>query len=147
MILVSPVLNCEKQIRGIVYGIGRHQPGIGELGNDVPSNACSTRLLPVEGLLNRVIVTKVDGGNSFSAALDLNGNLYTWGYNYYGQLGDGTTTSREQLMPRVQDTLGGTTIIPIWVTRRQLHHEHNQLPKQLMKTMFELHIPSRMEEH
>ncbi|MCX8687974.1 InlB B-repeat-containing protein [Bifidobacterium sp. B4142] len=32
------------------------------------------------------------GGHS--AAIGSNGNLYTWGYNAYGQLGDGTTTDQ-----------------------------------------------------
>ncbi|MCX8673659.1 RCC1 domain-containing protein, partial [Bifidobacterium sp. B4079] len=37
---------------------------------------------------------QVSLGSSHSAAIGSDGNLYTWGYNNYGQLGDGTTTNR-----------------------------------------------------
>jgi hypothetical protein len=36
----------------------------------------------------------IAAGGSHSLALTANGSLWGWGYNYYGQLGDGTTTSR-----------------------------------------------------
>ncbi|QVK16776.1 DUF5011 domain-containing protein [Mycoplasmatota bacterium] len=38
-------------------------------------------------------ITKVSLGNN-SSAITSEGRIYTWGYNGYGQLGDGTTTSR-----------------------------------------------------
>ena len=37
---------------------------------------------------------QVSAGNDFSLALGSDGNAYAWGRNYYGQLGDGTTTDR-----------------------------------------------------
>ncbi|MBM7835578.1 immunoglobulin-like domain-containing protein [Clostridium sardiniense] len=39
-------------------------------------------------------IVSVSVGDDSSAAVDSDGNLYTWGGNYYGQLGDGTTTRR-----------------------------------------------------
>lgn len=36
----------------------------------------------------------IDSGNSHSLAIDTNGYLWAFGYNAYGQLGDGTTTDR-----------------------------------------------------
>ena len=37
---------------------------------------------------------QVSGGYQHSLALGSDGNAYAWGYNQYGQLGDGTTTER-----------------------------------------------------
>ena len=37
---------------------------------------------------------QVSAGSNHSLALGSDGNAYAWGYNYYGQLGDGTTTER-----------------------------------------------------
>jgi alpha-tubulin suppressor-like RCC1 family protein len=37
---------------------------------------------------------QVEIGSNHSAAIDSEGNIFTWGYNYYGQLGDGTSTNR-----------------------------------------------------
>ncbi len=42
----------------------------------------------VSGLTNMITVS---GGSYFSEALRNDGTVWTWGNNYYGQLGDGTT--------------------------------------------------------
>src|SRR6188768_2635135 len=34
--------------------------------------------------------SSIDGGDTYSVALKPDGSLWAWGYNYYGQLGDGT---------------------------------------------------------
>ncbi|HBC2031549.1 TPA: FIVAR domain-containing protein, partial [Clostridium perfringens] len=39
-------------------------------------------------------ITSFSNGNNSSSAIDNNGNLYTWGNNLTGQLGDGSTTDR-----------------------------------------------------
>ncbi|MEO5368135.1 MAG: Ig-like domain-containing protein, partial [Magnetococcus sp. WYHC-3] len=39
-------------------------------------------------------VTKIAGGNLHTVALKSDGTVRAWGYNGYGQLGDGTTTTR-----------------------------------------------------
>ena len=37
---------------------------------------------------------KIYARQSSSLALDINGNMWSWGANSYGQLGDGTTIER-----------------------------------------------------
>jgi len=53
----------------------------------------------------------VDGGNSHSLALASEGTVWAWGYNLYGQLGDGTTT--ESHVPVQVKGLEGKTIAAI----------------------------------
>jgi YD repeat-containing protein len=45
----------------------------------------------VAGLSN---VAAVSGGDRFTAALKGDGTVWTWGWNGFGQLGDGTNTDR-----------------------------------------------------
>ena len=69
--------------------------GHGELGDGTTAN----KAIPVqvkgangEGYLSDIVA--ISAGNNHSLALKSDGSLWTWGYNYYGQLGDGTTTQR-----------------------------------------------------
>ena len=39
-------------------------------------------------------VVSISAGAAFSVALKSDGTVWAWGFNGYGQLGDGTTTSR-----------------------------------------------------
>ena len=65
----------------------------GELG----SGTSSYSLTPVEvtgpggsGVLDNI--TAISAGQEHSLALDATGHIWTWGFNYYGELGNGTTT-------------------------------------------------------
>jgi alpha-tubulin suppressor-like RCC1 family protein len=53
------------------------------------------RNVPVEvytlGVLDGKNIVKISAGESHSLALDSDGNVYAWGYNDYGQLGDKST--------------------------------------------------------
>ena len=73
---------------GTVWAWGLNTSG--ELGDGTSG---TNRLNPVQtvGLSN---VTAILGGNSRGMALDTNGNVWTWGWNGSGQLGDGTTITR-----------------------------------------------------
>lgn len=72
------------------------------------SVTCTTITTPtlVSGISG---ITKIAAGARFVAALDDNGNVWTWGANTYGQLGDGTTTGRTNpvIVPGI---LNATTI-------------------------------------
>ena len=50
-------------------------------------------------------IVSVAAGDSYSVALDKNGNVYTWGYNGYGNLGLGNTDYRT--LPVKVDNLQG----------------------------------------
>jgi len=39
-------------------------------------------------------IIKISTGNYHTVAISSNGRVFTWGYNYYGQLGDGTTINK-----------------------------------------------------
>ncbi|WP_309478866.1 RCC1 domain-containing protein [Brevibacillus agri] len=41
-------------------------------------------------------IVSVAAGSGSGYALDVDGKVYAWGYNGYGQLGDGTSTNRLQ---------------------------------------------------
>ena len=64
--------------------------GNGELGNGGTSNSLTA--VPVTGLSSGVVSVAVAEGHA-CALLDT-GGVKCWGYNGYGQLGDGTTTTR-----------------------------------------------------
>lgn len=82
---------------GIIYSVGYN--GYGQLGNGTTTST-STYMVQVSG---GAIFPTGSGRNIFSTgayntafvfAFRANGNLVAWGYNGYGQLGDGTTTNR-----------------------------------------------------
>ena len=58
----------------------------GQLGN----NITSPRLIPVTTLAGGANWKQVAGGYKHTAAIKTDGTLWTWGRNYYGQLGDNT---------------------------------------------------------
>ena len=64
---------------------------VGQLGNSMKDNKIHN--VPVE-IANDKKFIKVAAGKNYSMAIDEDGNLWTWGYNRCGQLGDGTTTDR-----------------------------------------------------
>ncbi len=73
---------------GRLYACGHNV--CGQLGNGTLTNSS----LPVRcgGLENIVRVCSSMGYYTSTYAIDDEGNLYTWGYNGYGQLGHGNTT-------------------------------------------------------
>ncbi len=64
--------------------------GNGQLGDGTLTDR--TRPVSVLGLGTNVV--SVTGGENHSCAITSVGALLCWGYNYYGQLGDGTKTDR-----------------------------------------------------
>ena len=75
---------------GKVYAWGSN--GSGQLGDGTTTNRRSP--IQVGGVLEGKEIVSVSTGNEHSLALDSNGNVYAWGWNADGRLGDGTTTDR-----------------------------------------------------
>jgi len=63
----------------------------GELGTTTSSNPSLTPV-DVNGLSSGV--SAISSGYEHTCALTTDGWVKCWGFNYYGQLGDGTTTNR-----------------------------------------------------
>ena len=85
------VLALKKDGTVWAWGYNRY----GELGNG--NNTISYIPVQVKGKageehLNDII--EISAGTHLSMALDKYGKVYTWGYNGYGQLGNGTTSTR-----------------------------------------------------
>lgn len=78
----------------------------GQLGNGTNTNS----LRPVSvydagtGLVNGVKM--ISSGNQHTCVVDANNDVSCWGYNAYGQIGDGTTTHRSLAQP-AQFAVGG----------------------------------------
>ena len=62
----------------------------GQLGD----NTTTDRSTPVTTLSGGANWKQVSCGTDYTAAIKTDGTLWTWGYNYYGQLGDNTSTNR-----------------------------------------------------
>ncbi len=90
---------------GGVYAWGYNLNG--QIGNGRIGNANAYTPVAVTGLSSGV--TAIAAGASHSMAIQ-NGELYTWGYNGYGQLGDGTGIDRAVPVPVVGFTSGVTAI-------------------------------------
>ena len=74
-----------------MYGWGYN--GNGQLGNDLKTTPVS----PVLAVFpSGVTATSIAAGGYHSLAIGSDGNLYGWGYNAYGQLGDGETTEHNK---------------------------------------------------
>jgi len=67
----------------------------GQLGDGTGINkSVPTEITNQFGLLPSETITQVSLGNSFSAAITSSGRIFTWGYNWAGQLGDSTTDNK-----------------------------------------------------
>ncbi|MFJ4160891.1 Ig-like domain-containing protein [Microbacterium testaceum] len=97
---------------GSVLGCG-YNDGDGELGNGQTSPTNNPSFVPLTGLSSNVDQVATVHGSGYVLMSD--GSVRSWGYNNYGQLGDGTTTSR--LSPTTLTTIpGGRTIADLGVS-------------------------------
>ena len=81
---------------GVVYDWGYN--GGGQLGNNSTTDSDTpVAVLGTNGFTN-TNVTAIAGGTYHSLAVQ-NGTVYSWGYNYFGQLGNNSTTQSNVPVP------------------------------------------------
>jgi alpha-tubulin suppressor-like RCC1 family protein len=88
---------------GTVWGWGYN--AYGQLGD----GSTTSRLVPVQAVLLPGVMTQVAAGQTHTLALKNDGTVWAWGYNGYGQLGDGTQTNRTTAV----QVVGLTNVIAI----------------------------------
>ncbi len=74
----------------MLVGWGENKYGSVGVGDTVSRNTPSLLLKGVIGSRN---ISTIKCGQ-YSNVVVADGNLFTWGYNFYGQLGDQTTSKR-----------------------------------------------------
>jgi alpha-tubulin suppressor-like RCC1 family protein len=103
--VTSPVDEYTYLAKGAVLGWGYN--GYGELGDSQFSNAVT----PVAALLPAgTVVTAVARGDGTTYALTSAGTVYAWGYDYYGDLGNGTTSTTDTVTPVKVSIPAGTVV-------------------------------------
>ena len=81
---------------GFVYAWGKGQFGrLGQGSGDVADKNTPVKVKGVGGIGYLSNITKIAAGGYHNIVLASDGKMYTWGYNGYGNLGDGTQTQRE----------------------------------------------------
>lgn len=88
--------------------------GDGQLGDGTTTDRPRPVLVDRSGVLDGSPVVKVAAGDYFTVALCADGTLAAWGWNNFGQLGDGTTTNRSNptLVER-SGVLAGRTVVAL----------------------------------
>ncbi len=85
--------------------------GQGELGDGSTTNSDTPVAVSAGAVPGGTTITQIAGGGDHGLALSSTGQLYTWGLNDYGQLGDGSTTNSS--VPVAVSIPGGATITQI----------------------------------
>lgn len=75
---------------GQTWAWGRDQGNYGALGTGVVGNSNTPALVQGGIKFKKISISPLAGLGSFAAGLAEDGNIYTWGYNGGGQLGDNT---------------------------------------------------------
>jgi alpha-tubulin suppressor-like RCC1 family protein len=98
---------------GVVYSWGYNASG--QLGDATKKQRNVPVAVKTSGVLSGKTIIDISAGYYHSLALDSNGVVYSWGDNFYGQLGNGNYPT-DSLIPVAVDTSGvlsGKTIVDI----------------------------------
>jgi alpha-tubulin suppressor-like RCC1 family protein len=90
----------------------------GQLGNNSTTSTSTPVAVNMNGLLAGKTVTAVSNGSYHSTALTSDGMVFSWGGNYYGQLGNNSTTSSSvPVAVNTSGVLAGKRIVAITAGR------------------------------
>ena len=76
---------------GQIYAWGSND--YGQLGNGDTTSSNTPVKVDTSGVLAGKTISQISAGSNYSLALDSEGQIYAWGDNYNGLLGNGDTTS------------------------------------------------------
>ncbi len=99
---------------GKVYAWGGN--GFGQLGDGTTTQRTTPVQVVSTGVLAGKTVVAIAAGASHSLALTTEGKVYAWGYDAYGQLGDGLGSNADRSSPIAVDmsgALAGKTVVGI----------------------------------
>lgn len=86
----------------------------GQLGDNTISNSNLPVAAMNSGILSGKTILAISTGSSHSLALCSDGTIAAWGYNFHGQLGDGSTTdSRVPVAVVKSGVLAGKTVVAV----------------------------------
>ena len=89
---------------GTVYAWGDNTRG--ELGNNSTTSSSVPVAVDMTGVLAGKTIIAIAAGDFVSMALDSTGKVYTWGYNGFGMLGNGSAAFSQSLVPVPVTTTG-----------------------------------------
>jgi alpha-tubulin suppressor-like RCC1 family protein len=88
---------CGLSSTGQAYCGGENE--YGELGIDLFATGPNSKLATPTAVTGAITFSSISAGYSHTCGLTSAGAAYCWGYNFYGQLGDGTNTDRTTPVP------------------------------------------------
>jgi alpha-tubulin suppressor-like RCC1 family protein len=101
-ITAGVVHTCALDTAGLAYCWGWN--AYGQLGDGNTTNSSVPAAVNTSGVLAGQPLSQITSGAYVTCALDAAGAAYCWGYNIYGELGDGTNTNTD--VPVAVDTSG-----------------------------------------
>ena len=87
-IIITPSNYVNNYTDNVVWGWGYNN--VGQLGDNSTANRCT----PVSILGTKKTFCQITAGDNHTIGIDKNGQVWAWGYNLYGQLGDNSVTNK-----------------------------------------------------